>query len=67
MNKNNQSLLKYAAMATQFLVAIAISVYAGMKLDEWLKFNSPIAIWLLPLLFIIGLIIKVIRDTSVKK
>jgi hypothetical protein len=67
MNNNNQSLIKYAAMATQFLVAIAISVYLGMKIDEWLKFKSPIAIWLLPLLFIIGLIIKIIRDTSVKK
>jgi hypothetical protein len=67
MNKNNQSLIKYAAMATQFLVAIAVSVFAGMKIDEWLKFKTPLAIWLLPLLFIIGMIIKIIRDTSVKK
>lgn len=54
-------------MATQFLVAIAVSVYAGLKIDEWLKFKTPLAIWLLPLLLIIGLIIKIIRDTSVKK
>lgn len=67
MNKNNENfLIKYAAMATQFLVAIAVSVFIGMKIDEWQNFKSPLAIWLLPLLYIIGMIIKIIRDTSVK-
>jgi len=54
-------------MATQFLVAIAIGVYGGMKTDEWLKFKTPLAVWLLPLLIITGVIIKIIKDTSTKK
>ncbi len=53
-------------MATQFLVAIAIAVYFGIKIDKWQKFEKPLAIWILPLLFIIAMIFKIIRDTSVK-
>ena len=54
-------------MATQFLVAIAIGVFGGMKLDEWMKFKTPFAVWLLPLLIITGVIIKIIKDTSHSK
>ena len=67
MNDNNKILWKYAAMATQFLVAIAIAVYGGMQLDKWIKPGMPLAVWLLPLLFITGIILKIIRDTSTKK
>ena len=67
MNDNNKSLWKYAGMATQFLVAIAIAVYGGMQLDKWIKPGMPLAVWLLPLLFITGIILKIIRDTSTKK
>lgn len=66
-NKDNRFLLRYAGMATQFLVAIAIGVYGGLKLDEWLGFKTPLAVWLLPLLIITGVIIKIIKDTSTKK
>ena len=38
MNDNNKILWKYAAMATQFLVAIAIAVWGGMQIDKWLQF-----------------------------
>jgi hypothetical protein len=68
MNKNdNRILWRYAGMATQFLVAIAIGVYGGMQVDKWLKFKNPLAVWLLPLLIITGIIIKIIKDTSAKK
>ena len=67
MNKNNNFLWKYASMATQFVVAIAIAVYGGLQLDKWLPFGMPLAVWLLPLLIITGIIIKIIKDTSTKK
>ena len=54
-------------MATQFLVAIGIGVFIGLKIDEWLKFNVPVVAWVLPLLIIVGMIIKVMRDTAPKK
>lgn len=64
---NNRFLLHYAGLATQFLVAIAIGVFAGIKIDEWLKFKMPLAVWLLPLLIITAVIIKIIKDTTIKK
>jgi hypothetical protein len=54
-------------MATQFLVAIAVAVYAGSVLDNTLAIRKPFSIWLLPLLLITAIIIKIIRDTSTKK
>jgi hypothetical protein len=64
---DNKILWKYAGMATQFLVAIAIAVYGGMQLDKWIKPGMPLAVWLLPLLIIVGIIFKVVKDTSTKK
>ena len=69
MNKqDNRNLLwKYAGLATQFLVGIGLCVFAGMKVDEWLKIKTPVAVWVLPLLLITAVIVKVVKDTSQKK
>lgn len=67
MSDNKNILWKYAGMATQFLVAIAIAVYAGMQLDKWIKTGMPLAVWLLPLFIITGILIKTVKDTSTKK
>jgi len=64
---NNNLLWKYAGLATQFLVGIGLAVYAGLKLDQWLKIKTPLAVWVLPLLLITGVIIKIIKDTAKKK
>ena len=68
MNKPGNNLLwKYAGLATQFLVGIGLALYAGLKLDQWLKIKMPLAVWVLPLLVILGVIIKIIIDTASKK
>lgn len=68
MNKNNNNLLwRYAGLVTQFLVGIGLFLFAGLKLDDWLKFKMPVAVWVLPLLFIIVVIVKIVRDTGNKK
>ncbi len=68
MNKPGNNLLwKYAGLATQFLVGIGLALYAGLKLDQWLKIKMPLAVWVLPLLLILGVIIKIIIDTASKK
>lgn len=68
MDKNNKtSLLRYAGLTMQFLVAIGIALFGGMKLDEWLKLSFPLLVWLLPLLVITGVIIQIIKDTGAKK
>ena len=64
---DNSLLWKYAGFATQLTVALAISVYAGMKLDSLFKFINQVIVWALPLLIILVLIYKVIKDTAPKK
>lgn len=64
---NNKSLLlKYAGLTGQILVSLGIAVFAGYKIDGWLNFTAPILVLVLPLLVIIGLIYRVIKDTSKK-
>ena len=65
--KDNGMLLKYAGMGFQFLAGIGLFLFFGMKADEWLHFRTPVFIWVLPLLFIISTIIKIIIETSKKK
>ncbi len=62
--KKNSQLWQYAGMATQFLVAIGAGLFIGLKADNWLKFQTPLLVWMLPLLIIVGVIIKLIRDTG---
>ena len=64
---DNSVLMRYAGMATQFFVAIGVALWVGAKLDEWLRWVTPIWVWALPLLVITGLIIKAVRDTAKRK
>jgi hypothetical protein len=71
-SENNKSkpqrnlLLYYSGMAFQFLAVIGLTVFIGLKADQYLEVSFPIFIWSLPLLIIAGLIIKAVRDTSNK-
>jgi hypothetical protein len=62
----NVSLVQYASMGTQFLIGIGIGVFIGLKADGWLNLKIPLLVWILPLLIIIGFIVKLIKDTSKK-
>jgi hypothetical protein len=67
-NVSNKSLLiQYAALGSQLFAGLIVTVFAGKWIDEKLHFSFPVLIWLLPLIFIIGMILKVIKDTSKKK
>ena len=66
-NSNNSLLWKYAGFATQLIISLGLAVYIGLTIDEKLAFNQPLAVWVLPLLVIVALIYKVIKDTSTKK
>jgi hypothetical protein len=71
-NQNQQrstqnDLLRYAGLGSQILVSLGIAVFAGYKLDKWLKLPLPLLVWLLPLIVLIGMIYKLIKETSGKK
>lgn len=66
-NDSNKLLWKYTGLGFTFLAAIGISLFAGIKLDNYLKPGLPLLVWVLPLLFIIIILIKVIKDSNIKK
>ena len=65
--QSNSSLMQYAGLATQLLVSLGLAVWIGNWVDKKISFTIPIFIWLLPLLVLIAILIKVVKDTSSKK
>ncbi|MEP6927578.1 MAG: hypothetical protein ABI834_08075 [Ginsengibacter sp.] len=65
--EGNKQLWRYAGLATQFLISIGAGVFIGLKADKWLNISIPLLVWLLPLLFICGIIFKIMKETSRKK
>jgi hypothetical protein len=42
VKKLTSNYAKYSGIAFQMLGTIGLGVYAGLKLDEWLKFKFPL-------------------------
>lgn len=63
---NDRLLLKYLGLGTQIMISLALAVFAGLKLDKWLSFSTPLLVWILPLLVLGVMIWRVIKDTSKK-
>jgi F0F1-type ATP synthase assembly protein I len=59
-------MLRFASLGTQFLAAILVTAWLGVWLDKRFAFTTPMFVWLLPLLTIIGLLIKVVKEASQK-
>lgn len=67
-NTSNKYLLfQYASLGAQLLAGLIIAVAVGYWLDGKANFSFPVFIWLLPLIVIIGMILKAVKDTSKKK
>jgi hypothetical protein len=66
--QNSQNdLMRYAGLGAQIFVSLGIAVFAGYKLDRWLKISLPLLVWLLPLLVLVVMIYSLIRETSKRK
>lgn len=57
-------LMKYMGLGAQFFATILISLIIGWKADDFFGFATPVLIWVLPLLAIVGTLIKIIIETS---
>lgn len=64
---NKSYLMEYAGLASQLMAALALGVFLGYKLDGWLHFSFPVFLWVLPLVFLIVMFVKIIKDTEKKK
>jgi hypothetical protein len=63
---NKQYLMQYASLATQLLVALGLAVFLGLKADGWLPLNFPLLGWLLPLVVLMAMFYRILKDTSKK-
>ena len=61
--RNNSALMKYATLATQWLVMLGIAVWGGLKLDEWLHFKALFVI-ILPLVSLVFSLWQLIRSLN---
>jgi hypothetical protein len=64
---NDRLLLKYLGLTMQIMVSLGLAVYAGLKLDKWFSFPTPLLVWILPLLILSVMMWRIIKDTSKKK
>ncbi len=64
--KKPVDMMRFASLGTQFLVSIGITAWLGLWLDKKFAFTTPIFVWLLPLLTIIGLLVAIIKEASQK-
>lgn len=63
---NKALLLSYMGLAFQLMASLGLATYVGWWLDKWIKSGMYLFIWLLPLIVVIGIIIKAVKDTSKK-
>jgi hypothetical protein len=66
-NNNNSDLLRYASMGTQIFVALGLAVFVGLKVDKWLKISAPLLVLILPVIVLVGIIYKIVKETSKQK
>jgi Na+/glutamate symporter len=64
---SRRELMRYAGLSSEVLASVGISVYLGIKADKWLKVSFPIFSMSLPLLVIISLIVRLVKESSRKK
>jgi F0F1-type ATP synthase assembly protein I len=56
--------MRYLGLASQLMVALALSVWAGIVIDKRLGNSMPLLVWILPLLIIAVTIFKLVKETG---
>ncbi|MFY8165978.1 MAG: hypothetical protein ACOVJ8_05260 [Sediminibacterium sp.] len=61
----NNSWQKYVGLGTQLIVGLIVTLYIGKKGDEYLHLHNLLN-WILPSLFILFTLYRIIKDTQSK-
>jgi len=54
-------------MGTQIFVSLGLAVFVGLKVDKWLKISAPLLVLILPVIVLVGIIYKIVKETSKQK
>jgi F0F1-type ATP synthase assembly protein I len=57
---------KFAGLASQWAIALTLLIFLGKLIDQKLERTSPLFLWILPSLFIVFSLFKIVRDTQLK-
>ena len=56
--------MRYMGLASQFFITIGIMLFIGWKIDDYFALKTPILVWVLPLISIIAILVKMIKETN---
>jgi hypothetical protein len=59
--------MRFAGWGTQLFVMLAIAVFGGIKMDNWVNLSFPLFTLLFPFIVLIVMIYQLIKDTSKRK
>lgn len=59
--------MRYAGLATQWVVMLGLAAWGGYKLDEWVKFKVPLFLILLPLISLSFSLWKLVKELNKPK
>lgn len=65
--KQENAVLKYAGLATQWMVMLGLALWGGMKIDQVLGLSLPVFLVLLPLIALITALYGLIKSLSKPK
>ena len=65
-NTNQIQWGKFAGLASQWAVALTLLIFLGKYIDQKMERVAPLFLWILPSLFIVFSLFKIIRDTQLK-
>jgi hypothetical protein len=57
---------KFAGLASQWAIVLTLLIFLGKFIDQKFERASPLFLWILPSLFIVFSLFKIVRDTQLK-
>lgn len=65
-NTNQIQWGNFAGLASQWAVALTLLIFLGKYIDQKMERVAPLFLWILPSLFIVFSLFKIVRDTQQK-
>ena len=65
--RTNGNMMRYAGLATQWLVMLGLAVWLGLKLDSWTGWKFPLFVVTLPLVALIVSLWQLVREFNQPK
>jgi len=57
---------KFAGLASQWAIVLTLLIFLGKYIDQKMGRVAPLFLWILPSLFIVFSLFKIVRDTQLK-